>query len=132
MKYGGYEVGLPLNRAAFKTALDKAMEIEYEKDAEGHYLLDANGERIPTSKGGMSVSMDGESIMDFTLWAMTPAQAEKLRGVVESADRAVDMNATVAGIVRTEAAAFFAGQKSAEEVARLIQSKVSLYVSEQR
>ena len=79
----------------------------------------------------MSVSTDGESMMDFTLWAMTPAQAEKLRGVVESADRAVDMNTTVAGIVRTEAAAYFAGQKSAEEVARLVQSKVSLYVSEQ-
>ena len=131
VRYGGYEVGLPLNRAAFETALAKAMEIEYEKDAEGHYLLDADGERIPASKGGMSVSMDGESMMDFTLWAMTPAQAEKLRGVVESADRAVDMNTTVAGIVRTEAAAYFAGQKSAEEVARLVQSKVSLYVSEQ-
>ena len=79
MRYGGYEVGLPLNRAAFETALAKAMEIEYEKDAEGHYLLDADGERIPASKGGMSVSMDGESMMDFTLWAMTPAQAEKLQ-----------------------------------------------------
>ena len=131
-KYSGYEIGLPLNRAAFQTALDKAMEIEYEKDAEGHYLLDANGERIPTTKGGMSVSTDGEAMMDFELWAMTPAQAEKLRGVVESAAHSVDMNATVAAIVREEAAAFFAGQKSAAEVARLIQSKVGLYVSEQR
>ncbi len=130
-QFGG-ESGLPLNRAAFRAALEKAMEVEYEKDAEGHYLLDADGERIPTPKGGMSVSTDGELRMDFELWAMTPAQAEKLLGVVESATRAVDMNATVAGIVREEAAAFFAGQKSAEEVARLIQSKVSLYVNEQR
>ena len=61
-KYSGYEIGLPLNRAAFQTALDKAMEIEYEKDAEGHYLLDADGERIPASKGGMSVSY-GEGMM---------------------------------------------------------------------
>lgn len=131
-KVSGYGIGLPLNRAAFRAALDKAMEIEYEKDSEGHYLLDANGERIPTAKGGMSASTDGEAPMDFKLWAMTPAQAEKLLGVIESADRAVDMNTTVAGIVREEAAAFFAGQKSAEEVARLVQSKVRLYVSEQR
>ena len=131
-RYSGYETGLPLNRAAFQAALDKAMEIEYEKDAEGHYLLDADGERIPTTKGGISVSTDGEAVMDFELWAMTPAQAEKLLEAVETADRAVDMNTTVAGIVREEAAAFFAGQKSAEEVARLVQSKVSLYVSEQR
>ena len=130
-KYSGYEVGLPLNRRAFQAALDKAMEIEYEKDAEGHYLLDANGERIPTSKGGMGVSTDGESIMEFQLWAMTKTQADKLLGVIESATRSVDMNASVAAIVREGAAAYFAGQKSAEETARLIQSRVGLYVSEQ-
>lgn len=131
-RYSDYGLGLPLNRGAFRAALDEAMEIEYEKDAAGHYLLDADGERIPTTKGGMSVSTDGEARMDFELWAMTPEQAEKLLGVVEGATRTVDMNATVAGIVREEAAAYFAGQKSAEEIARLIQSKVSLYVSEQR
>ncbi|MBR4550175.1 MAG: extracellular solute-binding protein [Oscillospiraceae bacterium] len=131
-RYSDCGLGMPLNRGAFRAALDEAMEIEYEKDAAGHYLLDANGERIPTTKGGMSVSTDGEARMDFELWAMTPEQAEKLLGVVEGATRAVDMNATIAGIVCEEAAAFFAGQKSAEEVARLIQSKVNLYVSEQR
>ncbi len=131
-KLGSYEGGLPLNKKAFQAQLDKAMEIEYEKDAEGHYLLDANGERIPTSKGGMSMSMDGGAMMDFTLWAMTQEQADKLLAVIEGADRAVDMNTTVSGIIREEAAAYFAGQKSVEEVAKLIQSKVSLYVSEQR
>ena len=131
-KLGSYEGGLPLNKKAFQAQLDKAMEIEYEKDTEGHYLLDANGERIPTSKGGMSMSMDGGAMMDFTLWAMTQEQADKLLAVIEGADRAVDMNTTVSGIIREEAAAYFAGQKSVEEVAKLIQSKVSLYVSEQR
>ncbi len=131
-KHSGYEVGLPLNRAAFRAALDKAMEIEYEKDAEGRYLLDANGERIPTAKGGMGVSTDGESVMEFQLWAMTQEQADKLLAVVESTTRSVDMNASVAAIVREGAAAFFAGQKSAEETAHLIQSRVNLYVNEQR
>ena len=131
-KYSGYEVGLPLNRSAFRSALDKAMEIEYEKDAEGHYLLDANGERIPASKGGMGVSTDGESVMEFQLWAMTQAQADKLLAVVENATRSVDRNGSVAAIVREGAAAYFAGQKSAEETAHLIQSRVNLYVNEQR
>ena len=131
-KLGSYEGGLPLNKQAFRDALDKAMEIKYEKDAEGHYRLDANGERIPASKGGMSVSMDGGAAMDFTLWAMTQEQADKLLNVIESASKAVDMNTTVSGIIREEAAAYFAGQKSVEEVARLIQSKVNLYINEQR
>ena len=121
-----------MNRSAFRSALDKAMEIEYEKDAEGRYLLDANGERIPTAKGGMGVSTDGESVMEFQLWAMTQEQADKLLAVVESTTRSVDMNASVAAIVREGAAAFFAGQKSAEETAHLIQSRVNLYVNEQR
>ena len=39
---------------------------------------------------------------------------------------------TIMGIVSEQAQAFFNGQKSAEEVARLIQSKVNIYVNEQR
>ncbi|MBR1457208.1 MAG: extracellular solute-binding protein [Oscillospiraceae bacterium] len=130
-KYGA-EIGLPLNRAAFRTALDEAMRVEYEKDAEGHYVLDANGERIPTSKGGISLSVGGGARMDFELWAMTQEQADKLLQVIETSDRAVDLNSALFGIVKSEAEAYFAGQKTAEEVARLVQSKASLYVSEQR
>ncbi|MBQ9250050.1 MAG: extracellular solute-binding protein [Oscillospiraceae bacterium] len=130
-KYGT-EIGLPLNRAAFQTAMDKAMEVEYEKDAEGHYILDANGQRIPTSKGGMGLSVGGGAVMEFELWAMTREQADKLMELIESATKPVDMNSAIFGIIKTEAEAYFAGQKSAEEVARLIQSKANLYISEQQ
>jgi len=132
-KYSGRgEVGLCLNRKAFQAALDEAMKVEYERDAEGHYLLDADGERIPAPKGGMGVSVDGGAMMEFKLWAMTQEQADKLMEVIETSTRAADLNTYIFGIIRDEAAAYFAGQKSAEEVARLIQSKVNLYISEQR
>ena len=39
---------------------------------------------------------------------------------------------TAMGIIREEAAAFFGGQRSAEDTARLIQSRMSLYVAEQK
>ncbi|NLH02375.1 MAG: hypothetical protein GX488_10945 [Clostridiales bacterium] len=39
---------------------------------------------------------------------------------------------TILGIIESEALPFFAGQKTAEETAKIIQSKVSLYVSEQK
>jgi hypothetical protein len=131
-KYGYNEgLGLPLNREAFRKAMDKAMEVEYQKDSQGRYVLDANGEKIPVSKGGMGLSVDGGAVMEFELWAMSEEQAEKLLQVIETADRGADLNTTVAGIIREEAQAYFAGQKSAEEVARLVQSKVKLYVSEQ-
>lgn len=125
---GGY--GLPLHRGAFQKQLDKAMEVEYQKDAEGHYVLDANGEKIPVAKGGMGLSV-GEGIMEFELWAMTPEQAEKLLAAIESATYAADINTSLFAIVKEEAAAYFAGQKSVDEVARLVQSKAKLYISEQ-
>ena len=39
---------------------------------------------------------------------------------------------SILDIVMSEAQAYFAGQKSADEVARLVQSKVNIYVNEQR
>ena len=121
---------LPVNRAAFQKKLDKAMEVEYETDDEGHYLLDENGERIPVSRGGVSFS-SGEAAMDFSLYALSQEQADKLLAVIDSATKTVDMNLNIYNIVKTEAAAFFAGQKSAQEAAKLIQSRARLYISEQ-
>lgn len=124
--------GLPFHREAFRRALEKCMEVKYQTDDAGHYLLDAAGERIPAPKGGMAVSMGEDAVMEFELWAMTPQQADKLQRLIASLDRSVDINPTLYALVRDEAAAFFAGQKTAAEVAHLIQSKASLYLSEQR
>ena len=124
------QYGLPLRLDVFEEKVEAA-GIEYEKDAEGHYRLDENGERIPVSKGGMGMSDESGVMVQYELYGLTPEQGEKLRAVINSADRCVDMNTRIFSIVREEAAAYFAGQKSVEEVCRLIQSKVSLYLSEQ-
>ena len=129
---GDETIGLPLNRAAFGKKLDEAMEEEYLTDEQGRYLLDANGEKIPTPKMSFGLSMDGDSAMDFDIYAMSREQADKLLAVIDSADRCLEPNMSVYTIVKEEAQAYFADQKSAEEVARLIQSKISLYVNEQR
>ena len=39
---------------------------------------------------------------------------------------------SIMDIVTEQAAAYFSGQKSAEEVAKLIQSKANIYINEQR
>ena len=44
----------------------------------------------------------------------------------------MDQNDAIFSIVQEQAAAYFAGQKDPEEVARLVQSKAKLYVNEQR
>lgn len=118
---------LPTNKKAFETSLAKAMETEYEQDANGNYLLDENGERIPVSRGGYS-----DGINYYEIYATTPEQARQLREVIATAEKLVDYDISIIDIVTEQAAAFFAGQKSAEDVAKLIQSKVNIYVNEQR
>ena len=44
----------------------------------------------------------------------------------------MDYDQSIIDIVKEEAAAYFAGQKSAEDVAKLVQSKANIYINEQR
>ena len=44
----------------------------------------------------------------------------------------MDYDESIISIVTEQAAAYFSGQKSAQEVAKLIQSKASIYINEQK
>ena len=117
---------LPTNQKTFEKQLEKAMEVEYEKDANGNYLLDENGERIPVSRGSVYDGME-----TYDIYATTPRQAQMLRDVIASATKMMDYDMSIINIVKEEAAAYFAGQKTAQEVCKLIQSKVNIYINEQ-
>ncbi len=118
---------LPTNMKAFEKSLEKAMEVEYEKDANGNYILDENGERIPISYGMVS-----DGVNTYHMYATTPRQAEQLREVIATSTKMMDYDQSIIDIVLEEAAAYFAGQKSAQDVAKLIQSKANIYINEQR
>ena len=118
---------LPTNQKTFEKQLEKAMEVEYEKDANGNYLLDENGERIPVSRGSVYDGME-----TYDIYATTPRQAQMLREVIASATKMMDYDMSIINIVKEEAAAYFAGQKTAQEVCKLIQSKANIYINEQK
>lgn len=120
--------GLPINVNAFNKKLEESMTPQYQLDSEGNYVLDSEGERVQISRGGVGMA-DG-TVHNF--YAMTQEQADKLLEVINTTTRVVSENDSLINIVLEEAEPFFLGQKSAEEVARLTQSKVSLYVNEQR
>ena len=63
---------------------------------------------------------------------MTQEQADKLMELIESTDKVANYDSAIYDIVTEQAAGFFAGQKSAEEVAKLVQSKANIFVNEQR
>ena len=62
---------------------------------------------------------------------LTEQEARQLRELIAAVEHTTLVDEKAMSIIREEIAPFLAGQRSAEETARLIQSRVSLYVSEQ-
>lgn len=69
---------------------------------------------------------------DFTFEGRpaTRQEIDALRAVIESAGASWSDDEQIMNIVTEEAAPYFAGQKTAQEVANIIQSRVKMYVSE--
>ena len=122
----GYD--FPSNLHAYETMKTRAMTPEYQKDMDGNYVLDEDGNKIELSHGGMGW---GEG--DFVeFYALKPEQVARVEELIKNTTRVFDYDNEILDIVNEQSAAFFAGQKSAEEVARLVQSKANIYVNEHR
>ena len=94
------------------------------------YLWDeAEGERAPR----MILCWYDENysvIREEKMYAMSEAQRDALMALLDGALRSTSYDQVIAGIVHEEAGAYFAGQRSADEVSKRIQSRVLLYMSE--
>ncbi len=120
-------MGFPTNMDAFEDSITKAMTPEYEKDENGNYVLDENGQKIevPRSSWGWGSSAT-------QLYALSQEEADDIRALVSGTDRVWGSDQGILDTITAESEAFFAGQKSAQEVAKLVQSKLTIYVNEQR
>ena len=123
----GQYSAFPITKAAFQSAADKAMEKTYELDENGDPVLDENGEPIEISTGGFSYD-DGPII---EVYAMTEEQFGTVKGLISGTHRIMRYDESLNEIIGDEAGAFFAGEKTAEETAKLIQNRVQLYLAEQ-
>ena len=94
----------------------------------GNQILDENGNPIPISTGGMSY---GDEPM-IELYAVTQEQYDAVMAVIDSTTSFVDYDQNVLNIISDEAAGYLAGSKTVEEASKLIQSRVSLYIQEQK
>ena len=109
---------LPVNKDIF---IERAMEA-----TKNPYTVDNNGNKTEYE---YKLSIGGESIV---LPNMTEEQATKFIEFVESIDKCVYHDEDIEAIINDEVASFLAGQKSASEVASVIQSRVEIYVNENR
>ncbi|MBR5970087.1 MAG: hypothetical protein IK016_07045 [Lachnospiraceae bacterium] len=81
----------------------------------------------------LNVQVLEEQLSELTAKAdavLTPAQTEQMRKVIDETTVYVPTDDTIRQIIQEECAAFFAGAKSAEEVAALIDSRVTMYLNE--
>ena len=63
---------------------------------------------------------------------MTQEEVDEVLSFIESVNRASYSNNEIQSIIEEEAAPFYAGQKTAEEVAGIIQSRIQILVNESR
>ena len=120
---------LPSRIDVFEESAEDAMTVQYEKNADGNYVLDENGEKMPLVRATM---WDSKGQTSKDIYALEPEQVQQIRDLIESTTKVADYNQEILSIVSEQAAPYFAGQKTAEEVAKLVQSKANIYVNEQR
>lgn len=90
------------------------------------YWIDENGEKHESEE---TFYLNGESIV---LPQMTQAQVDKVVNYIFSLKKSGYNNENVMNIINEEMGGFFSGQKSAKEVAAVIQNRVQLFVDENR
>ena len=73
----------------------------------------------------------GEEEM-IELYAVTQEQYDAVMDLINSTTSYLDYDQNVLDIITEEAAGYFAGSKTLEEASRLIQSRVNLYIQEQK
>ena len=112
--------GYPISQKAFDKKLAEAMKQEY--------TTDENGKQIPVSHGGMSMG-DG---LQVEFYAITQEEADQIKALINSVDHTVVNDQSLTNIITEESAFFFSGEKTADQVADIIQSRMTIYVNEQR
>ena len=108
------EIGLPVRKALF--------EEWAREETRRSYYMDENGERVEYD---LTIYRNGEEIV---VPPLDQEQLEELIAYVESVTEIPFEDNSVMNIINEEIGAYFAGQKTAEVTAKLIQNRVQLYL----
>ncbi len=119
---GRYWYGFPTVKAKLDAMIADATKVEtYQDEA---------GETIIIGGGGSMTYGDGWS---FEYHTTTQEEVDMVMALIEAA-RPISYNygSEIINIINTEAEGYYKGQKSVDEVANIIQSRVKIYVEENR
>ena len=122
----------PISQEAFDKKMTAVLTEQYQLDENGEQVdWDEDGEPDKMSIGSYEVVENGESTWQ-EVYALTQEDVDQILSVINSATGIVDYDDEILSIVSDEVSAYFAGDKDVQTTANMIQSRVNLYVQEQR
>lgn len=98
----------------------------------GEIFKDANGEPVEYTYAGIGVGYPGDIVLAACLLIPSEAQIERFWKLYESTEQITGRNDALLDIICEQAQPYFAGDKTLEETAELIQNRASLYVNENK
>ncbi len=127
---GFSSIGFPTMKSKLNAMAADAVEVKYYTDENGELYYDENGEPIVMG-GGSSISYgDGWS---YEYRISTQEEVDLALSLMEVAKPvSYSQGDEVLNIINEEAAPFYKGQKSVDEVASVIQSRIKIYVGENK
>ncbi len=114
---------------------EEATKITYVTDENGDPVLDENGNPIEegSSTGSASIISGSGTGWSYTYHRTTNEEADLVDELIAVAVPAsMNGDSQLLGIITEEAEGYFKGQKSVDDVAGIIQSRIQVYVNENR
>ncbi len=128
-EYYGMHNGFPANKADFEWVVKDAMTPDgYETDENGNQVLDENGNPIEVSHS----SWGWGNNLTVDIYATKQEEYDQIMDLYNKVDKMYGMDNNVFDIVTEVAGSYFAGDRSLDDAAGLIQNKVTTYVNESR
>ncbi len=122
------DFGFSVLQAELEQYFEEETTVEYILDENGDPYLDEDGNPIVSGSGGGIGYMDG---WEYWYEPCTEEDVEEFYGILNGAVAVnTSGNSEILTIIEEEAASFFSGQKTVDDVAEIIQNRVSLYLSE--
>ena len=107
-----------------------ALEAQFEMDMTPNYSTDENGEQVEEPKTHW-----GWDDFEMEIMAATQEEVDAIKTLIASANKlgtSGSMDTQLSQIITEESEPFFKGQKSAKDVAGVIQNRIQIYVNENR
>ena len=117
----------PTNLKVYEEMKQEAMSVQYQRNPDGSFTLDADGKRIEADRG--SVDYEGAAVK---LRAVNAEEVAIIEQIIASTTHVLATDDSLKEIIATGAEGYFADQRSVDEAASQIQQRAEMYVNEQR